>query len=107
MTNMMTAAPSMLDVARETSATIVITGLSASALTIGVWEPEGAAPPRRREAGRRRVPFAIPRDQLYYWSREWTEDVEASLAELEAGEFVDFDSNDPNDVARWLLHSHH
>lgn len=51
----------------------------------------------------RRVPAFISADQAYYWSREWQQDVLASMQALREGEFVDFDSDDPNDVARWLL----
>ncbi|MBK5218535.1 MAG: hypothetical protein JJE35_01930 [Thermoleophilia bacterium] len=51
----------------------------------------------------RRVPAFISADQAYYWSREWQQDVLASMQALREGEFQDFDSDDPNDVARWLL----
>ena len=51
----------------------------------------------------RRVPLMIPADEAYYWSRPWQDDVLTSMEALRAGEFVDFDSDDPNDVARWLL----
>jgi hypothetical protein len=51
----------------------------------------------------RRVPAFISADQAYYWSRPWQEDVLASMDALRKGEFEDFDSDDPNDVARWLL----
>lgn len=52
----------------------------------------------------RRVPLFIPRDQTYYWTREWQESVRESMAEIEAGEYVIFDDpNDPEDVVRWLL----
>lgn len=33
---------------------------------------------------------------------EWDEGVEASHAELEVGDYVVFDSDDPYDVVRWL-----
>jgi hypothetical protein len=51
----------------------------------------------------RRVPAFITADEAYYWSREWQQDVLESMQALRAGEFEDFDSDDPNDVARWLL----
>lgn len=52
----------------------------------------------------RRVPLFIPRDQAYYWSKEWQDSVHSTYAELEAGEYVDFDDpNDPDAVVRWLL----
>lgn len=49
------------------------------------------------------MPASIPTDQAYYWSVPWQADVRESLEALRAGEFVEFDSDDPNDVARWLL----
>jgi len=45
----------------------------------------------------------IPADEVYYWSRPWQQDVLTSMKALRSGEFMDFDSDDPNDVARWLL----
>jgi hypothetical protein len=50
-----------------------------------------------------RMPAAIPSDQAYYWSFAWQNDIRESLAALEAGEYEDFDSDDPNDVVRWFL----
>ncbi len=49
------------------------------------------------------IPAFIPADQAYYWSFPWQDDVRASREALAAGEYEDFDSDDPNDVARWLL----
>jgi hypothetical protein len=49
------------------------------------------------------VPASIPTDQAYYWSVPWQTDIRESMNALSAGEFEDFDSDDPNDVARWLL----
>jgi len=51
----------------------------------------------------RKVPLMIPADEVYYWSRPWQQDVLTSMKALRSGEFMDFDSDDPNDVARWLL----
>lgn len=51
----------------------------------------------------RRVPAFISADEAYYWTREWQQDVLESMQALRAGEYEDFDSDDPNDVARWLL----
>ncbi len=47
-----------------------------------------------------RVPFFIPRNQVYYWSREWQESVRESLAAYEADDYVEFDSDDVDDVVR-------
>lgn len=51
----------------------------------------------------RRVPAFISADEAYYWTREWQQDVLMSMQALREGEFEDFDSDDPNDVAHWLL----
>ena len=51
----------------------------------------------------RRVPMFIPADQAYYWSSPWQRGVAESMQALRRGEYEDFDSNDPTDVARWLL----
>ncbi len=47
-------------------------------------------------------PFAIPTDQRYYWSKKWQEGVRMARADLDSGQYVDFDSDDPNDVVHWL-----
>lgn len=39
--------------------------------------------------------------QLYYWSARWQADQAETLAELDAGHSVEFDSAD--DAIRWLL----
>lgn len=65
--------------------------------------PVGTADTTSGTAGGRGIPAAIPSDQAYYWSFNWQEDIRESMAALAAGEYVDFDSDDPNDVARWLL----
>jgi len=49
------------------------------------------------------VPMFISADEGYYWSVAWQEDVRAAMAARARGESVVFDSDDPNDVARWLL----
>lgn len=58
-------------------------------------------------AGKGRVPDRMPlfvsADQVYYWSFVWQSDIEESMAALRAGDYADFDSDDPNDVVRWLL----
>lgn len=48
-------------------------------------------------------PFFITRDEAYYWTSEWQESIRRSHAELESGEYVDFDDpDDPDAVVRWL-----
>lgn len=47
-----------------------------------------------------RVPFFIPRDQAYYWTREWQEGEAEADEELRRGEAWIFDN--PEDALRWL-----
>lgn len=49
----------------------------------------------------RRVPAAIPRSQVYYWTLVWQQGMEESRAALAAGDYEDFDS--AADLIRWLL----
>lgn len=53
--------------------------------------------------GPRTIPTFIGADEVYYWSSPWQEDVREAMAARAAGESVLFDSDDPNDVVRWLL----
>ncbi len=53
-------------------------------------------------AGRRHVPLTLPSAQEYYWHFTWQEGERESLAELEAGIRIRFDSDDPEDIIRWL-----
>jgi hypothetical protein len=62
----------------------------------GVWGPT----PRGIS---RRIPPAISGEQAYFWSASWQEEEAESLREHEVGSFETFDSDDPNDVIRWLL----
>ena len=54
------------------------------------------------EGRRRRVPLTMPRAQAYYWRYKWQDGERAALVELDAGEVVRFDSDDPEDIVRWL-----
>jgi hypothetical protein len=51
----------------------------------------------------RTVPAFIRADEAYYWSFRWQADVQASMKALRDGDYVDFNSDDPSDIARWLL----
>jgi hypothetical protein len=54
----------------------------------------------------RKVPLFIPAEEAHYWSSAWQQDVAESMKALREGDFEDFedfDSDDPTDVARWLL----
>jgi hypothetical protein len=54
-------------------------------------------------AGPRKVPPFIRADEAYYWSFGWQNDVREAMAALAAGDYEEFDSDDPNDAVRWLL----
>jgi hypothetical protein len=43
------------------------------------------------------------RDELYYWTVAWQQGQAETEAALAAGEAITFDTDDPMDVARWLL----
>ena len=75
------------------------TTLEASANQIAV-DP-GAIEVTRRP-GRVSIPFSIPRDQEYYWHRSWQAEEREALAERDAGKVFRFDSDDPEDAARFL-----
>jgi hypothetical protein len=52
---------------------------------------------------RRVAPTFISADEAYYWSSPWQRDVQESMAALATGEYMEFDSDDPNDIVRWML----
>ena len=64
--------------------------------------PGAAGATRELMAGRLRVPLIIPAAQAYYWRHSWQQGERESLAALEAGQTVVFDSDDPEDIVRWL-----
>ena len=39
-----------------------------------------------------RIPFTIPRDQVYFWTRDWQESEGRAEADLAAGRSAEFDS---------------
>jgi hypothetical protein len=49
------------------------------------------------------MPASIPSDQVYYWSALWQEGIREAMEALEAGDYEEFNSDDPNDVVRWLF----
>ena len=51
----------------------------------------------------RTVRLMIEKAQAYYWTTKWQDGLERTIADLQAGQYVRFDSDDPTDVARWLL----
>lgn len=50
-----------------------------------------------------RVPFFIPREQAYYWTYQWQEDIRKSRADLEAGNYTDFSPDDPGAISRRFM----
>jgi hypothetical protein len=62
----------------------------------------GAAEAANRPNNRFRVPLVMPSDQEYYWRFTWQHEERQCLLELDAGNWVTFDSDDPEDAARWL-----
>jgi hypothetical protein len=42
-----------------------------------------------------RIPFFIPHEQAYYWTHEWQQGIQRSMADLEAGNYTDFSPDDP------------
>jgi hypothetical protein len=69
--------------------------------------PTQVAPEQTHASGvptqdRQRVPLTMPRSQAYYWRSPWQKAERASLEEMAAGQAVRFDSDDPDDIIRWL-----
>lgn len=79
--------------------------LSPAASAICTLEPvELSRAASNATVGLRRVaPAFIPADEAYYWSFYWQQDVQVSMRALAEGDYEEFDSDDPNDVARWML----
>jgi hypothetical protein len=54
-----------------------------------------------------RLPHAMPAfigtEEAYFWSFAWQEGIRESMAARASGDSRVFDSDDPNDVVRWLL----
>lgn len=75
----------------------------ASAANTVMADVDAVYSPSALERIPRHMPVFVPRDQAYYWSFPWQEDIRESMAALKAGDYEEFDSDDPNDVVRWLL----
>lgn len=54
---------------------------------------------------KRRVkpPLMLDRAEAYYWTAAWQDGAREAIEALVAGKFRRFDSDDPLDLARWLL----
>jgi hypothetical protein len=84
------------------TSTITINPTASTATTLEYAEIAPAA--SNATVGLRRVaPTFISADEAYYWSSPWQRDVQESMAALAAGEYMEFDSDDPNDIVRWML----
>ncbi len=53
--------------------------------------------------GRPRPPLMLDRAEAYYWTAAWQDGAREAIEALLAGKFRRFDSDDPLDLARWLL----
>jgi hypothetical protein len=84
------------------TSTIMLNPAPSTASTV---EPVEISPTASNNLDRpdRVVPAFIRADEAYYWSFPWQQDVQASMRALSEGDYEDFDSDDPNDVARWML----
>jgi hypothetical protein len=79
--------------------TFAVADTTAAAIEVVPGATEAASLP----SGGLRVPMVMPSDQEYYWRFTWQNEERQCLLELEAGSSVRFDSEDPEDAARWLL----
>lgn len=48
------------------------------------------------------MPFEIPASQEYFWRADWQDGEREALAELQRGEFLEFDTSNPHGVLDWL-----
>jgi hypothetical protein len=49
------------------------------------------------------MPAFVSAEEAYFWTFAWQEGIREAMAEREAGNSRVFDSDDPDDVVRWLL----
>jgi len=82
------------------STTVFITETPHTALS-GQVAPEQTHT-NAQSARQRHVPLTMPHSQRYYWQRRWQQGERESMAAFEAGEGIVFDSDDPEDIVRWL-----
>jgi hypothetical protein len=69
---------------------------SRSTLTVSAGAVESSERPDRR------VPLTIPTAQEYYWHFAWQAGERQALSDIDAGDVVRFDGDDPDDISRWL-----
>jgi len=85
-----------------TTTTLYVASAQSTGESVATIRQPTAVPPDTVTEGRT-VPFLIEKDQAYYWSHKWQEGINGTIADLQAGQYVRFDSDDATDVARWLL----
>ena len=51
---------------------------------------------------RRSVPFEIPASQEYFWRPQWQAGEQEAAGELRRGDFLEFDTSNPQGVIDWL-----
>lgn len=77
--------------------------LGAANSTRSTLEIDPLATESTASARGQRVPIVMPAEQEYYWRFTWQNEERQCLIELETpGQYVTFDSDDPDDAARWL-----
>lgn len=64
--------------------------------------PDQTSPSDKAGGGGIRIPFTMSRQHLYYWSAEWQGGEQVALDEFASGNYVRFDSDDPEDIVHWL-----
>jgi|RhiMetdeSRZDD1v2_1073273.scaffolds.fasta_scaffold1059901_3 hypothetical protein len=71
--------------------------------TMSVRAGSALATPGTGERAPSLMPASIPSDQVYYWSALWQDSIREAMTALDAGEYEEFNSDDPADVVRWLF----
>lgn len=87
---------------------VAVNGESVGAGSGSVGEPLLAPPPVTLLPGqslqeRAKPPMMIDRAEAYYWTAAWQDSMREAVEALMAGKYRRFDSDDPLDLARWLL----
>ena len=62
--------------------------------------PGATASTSSPEGKRPRIPLTMPSAQVYYWSSTWQRAEKESLADYDAGKYIE--SSDPEEIIRWL-----
>jgi hypothetical protein len=65
--------------------------------------PSVTVPAGQSLQDRPKPPMMIDRAEAYYWTAAWQDGMREAVEALMAGKYRRFDSDDPLDLARWLL----